>query len=168
MDSQNSLPVIAFFLEEVNRRRKLRSMLRKEFYLKQKKRRIDILNIVCAEYMKSITSLSLTYANRSIWMKQRSGAWWEDIVQSNIAFTDADWLSNFRMDRSTFLEVCRLVDDDLKPKPAFLQPRKPLSTIQHTLNRKHVQNLFKASFRFLCPFLSPISQFFGTARGLAF
>ena len=39
-------------------------------------------------------------ADRLLWEKPRSSDWWEQVVLSTI--TSEDWLSNFRMFRSTF------------------------------------------------------------------
>ena len=43
-------------------------------------------------------------ANRLLWEKPRSSDWWEQVVLST--FTSEDWLSNFRMSRSTFSYLC--------------------------------------------------------------
>lgn len=71
-------------------------------------------------YLKSIRKKT-----KSVWMKQRSAHWYEQIVMGK--FTDQEWIKNFRMNRDTFLEICELVRNDLEPKPSSFQPRKPLS-----------------------------------------
>lgn len=46
---------------------------------------------------------------RSIWMRQRSTRWWEDVVLRS--FGEHDWLENFRVSRDTFRYLC----DQLRP-----------------------------------------------------
>ena len=43
-------------------------------------------------------------ADRLLWEKPRSSDWWEQVVLST--FTSEDWLSNFRVSRSTFNYLC--------------------------------------------------------------
>lgn len=121
---------MAYFLEREEQRRKMRSARKNFFLLRSKQQRIHVLNFIYKEYMTKMIAKGLTYSNRSIWMKNRCNSWWNNIVLNNTSFTDTDWISNFRVDRQTFYEICDLVDDDLKPKPAFLQSRIPISTHQ--------------------------------------
>ena len=46
---------------------------------------------------------------RTVWMRERSGHWWEHVVQN---FSLQDWLKNFRMSRATFVYLC----GELKPR----------------------------------------------------
>lgn len=115
MDKQLLLAGLALAEESEGNRR---SITRKNIFFQMKKPRSEAIVQYYTECIKAICSMGLSYI-RSIWMKARSGAWWDDIVLSHMQFSDADWISNFRMDRQTSLEVCRLVDDDLKPKLLF-------------------------------------------------
>ena len=36
----------------------------------------------------------------------RSVEWWNNVVLQTFTFTDADWLENFRMGKSTFYYLC--------------------------------------------------------------
>ena len=56
-----------------------------------------------------VSELFLATAPRSIWMRQRSCRWWEDVVLQS--FQDHDWIENFRVSRNTFLYLC----NQLKP-----------------------------------------------------
>lgn len=51
----------------------------------------------------SSISLSLNTV-RSLWMKERSGHWWEHLVKTT--FTPQDWLNNFRVSQTTFHYIC--------------------------------------------------------------
>lgn len=59
-----------------------------------------------------------------IWTKQRSTDFWNTVM---VGFDEVQWLSNFRMPKELFLEICDQVRDDLSPKTTQLQPRKPIS-----------------------------------------
>ena len=54
--------------------------------------------------MLSMAALTLQSPVRSLWVKQRSSYWWEQVV--NNTFTPHDWLENFRMSHATFLYLC--------------------------------------------------------------
>lgn len=48
--------------------------------------------------------LSRTYRSRpSVWALDRTSRWWDSVVP---AFTDAQWLENFRMSKDTFTFLC--------------------------------------------------------------
>ena len=49
-------------------------------------------------------SHSLHSTTRSLWVKERSTCWWEEIVGGT--FTPQDWLDNFRMSHQTLLYLC--------------------------------------------------------------
>ena len=56
------------------------------------------------------TGLALGLSNeKTIWEKARSREWWTDIVKG--AFSDDQWMANFRMTKATFEILC----DDLHP-----------------------------------------------------
>ena len=40
---------------------------------------------------------------RSLWVRERSGHWWEQVA---VNFSAQDWLQNFRMSHATFLYIC--------------------------------------------------------------
>ena len=59
---------------------------------------------------------------RTLWQKERAAYWWEQIV--NGSFTASDWLTNFRMSRSTFLYLCNelrsaIIKTDTDMRPAI-------------------------------------------------
>ena len=47
-------------------------------------------------------------------MKSRNGEK-KDLVIGMIAFTDKQWVENFKMTRQTFNKVCRVLEHDLSP-----------------------------------------------------
>ena len=53
--------------------------------------------LVAAMNLQSVTV-------RTLWAKERSAHWWDDVVKE--VFTQQDWLENFRLSRETFFYVC--------------------------------------------------------------
>ena len=82
------------------RRNAARRRIIRRFREKQQKERLLFITIlgliVCRSFMRE----------RNIWIKERSGDWWERIVSS---FTQQDWLENFRMSQETFTHLCSLL-----------------------------------------------------------
>lgn len=106
---------VAQFLEEDEQRRKQQKIAAQNNLL-------DLQNI----------NLELVYRfmsnqrrPRSIWCKPRSSFWWENIVLKS--FTDDDFVSNFRVDKKTFDDICDMVRQNLEPKNQILKPRNPIS-----------------------------------------
>lgn len=62
---------------------------------------------------------------RTLWMAKRSNDFWENIVLKH--YTDIQWIESFRMSKASFLQLCELIEKDLKPKETFLKPREPLT-----------------------------------------
>ena len=52
----------------------------------------------------TIASFSVSSMVRTIWMKERSSDWYDNIVLGT--FTHREWIENFRMTQETFLYVC--------------------------------------------------------------
>ena len=57
----------------------------------------------------TIASLNTSALVRTIWSKERSSAWYDNIVSGT--FTNNDWIENFRMTKETFLYIC----NELRP-----------------------------------------------------
>lgn len=125
-EADNFTVKIAACLDMENNARK-RAIKRRQLLTVQKRRRHELIAESFAFMSHSLSSLYLLNT-RTLWMKARCGGWWDDIVMNIMQFDDTQWIENFRMDRKTFLEICSLVNDDLKPKRAFISPRVPLST----------------------------------------
>lgn len=87
---------------------------------------------------------------KTIWMKNRSSQFWPKTVME--FFSDADWIENFRMSKSTFLTLCTVLTEVLEPKPTILMPREPVSvqkqvavglyTLARSIKYREVGNLF--------------------------
>ena len=71
---------------------------RKSFARKQAKQRLVFA------FVMSIAAISLHSPIRTVWSKERSSYWWEQIVCQT--FTSRDWLENFRMSHATFVYLC--------------------------------------------------------------
>lgn len=52
---------------------------------------------------------------RRIWQLERSADFWTRIV--NVHYISYEWIESFRMCKTTFLELCDKLRDELKPKP---------------------------------------------------
>ena len=84
--------------EAVLRRRREVCRRRKKFITKQRRQRVVFL------FVMSIAVLHIHSPIRSVWCKERSSYWWEQIVGQT--FTTQDWLENFRMSNATFTYLC--------------------------------------------------------------
>ena len=84
--------------EVVLRRRREVFRRRRKFITKQRRQRVAFLFVI------SIAVLHLHSPIRSVWCKERSSYWWEQIVGQT--FTTQDWLENFRMTNATFTYLC--------------------------------------------------------------
>lgn len=71
---------------------------RKQFARRQTQQRLAFLLIM------SVTAVHIHSPIRTVWSKERSSYWWEQIVGRT--FTSQDWLENFRMSRATFMYLC--------------------------------------------------------------
>ena len=81
-------------------RRKRAKRSRINFYKKQTQERLAFFTMLSASFIMSVSIPS----QRSIWMKERSGHWWENVVKAT--FTPHDWLMNFRVSHATFQYLC--------------------------------------------------------------
>ena len=80
------------------KRRRARVRRRMIFARKQAQERLYYV------MMMSMLALNLSSPARSIWMRERSSYWWNNIVSQT--FSAGDWLDNFRMFQATFIYVC--------------------------------------------------------------
>ena len=80
-----------------NRRSKQSLRRRRAFERKRKRQRLVFALLLCSAVLN-------TPIPRATWQRERASHWWEHIV--NESFTAQDWISNFRMSRSTFLYLC--------------------------------------------------------------
>ncbi len=81
-------------------RRRQRVRRRRAFARRQSQERMMFL------IMLALVSTNFHHCpeNRAMWAKERSGHWWDHVV--NATFTTQDWLHNFRMSHETFLYLC--------------------------------------------------------------
>ena len=59
-----------------------------------------------------------------LWEKPRSSDWWDRIVMST--FTSADWLTNFRMSKSTFDYLCDKLSSSVAKSDTVMRSAIPL------------------------------------------
>ncbi len=71
-----------------------------EFRRRQANERLMFVLLCCM----SVYFSSVNARCGRLWMKPRSCYWWDDVVLGT--FTSDDWLTNFRMSKSTFDYVC--------------------------------------------------------------
>ena len=60
--------------------------------------------LLVAAIVLTIASFNTSAMVRTIWVKERSGNWYDNIVLGT--FTHREWIENFRMTKETFLCVC--------------------------------------------------------------
>ncbi|XP_011867696.1 PREDICTED: putative nuclease HARBI1 [Vollenhovia emeryi] len=60
-----------------------------------------------------------------VWKLERSLDFWNRIV--NIHYDLKQWIESFRMSKTSILQLCDQLRDELEPLPNFLQPREPIS-----------------------------------------
>ena len=86
---------------------------RREFDRKKAKEQMMFVFLVCS------AALNISMP-RTVWQKGRDTHWWEEIV--NRSFTAHDWLSNFRMSRSTFLYLCNELRAEISKTDTDMRP----------------------------------------------
>ena len=72
----------------------------------------------------SILALNCCSPTRSLWMKERSSYWWDDVV--NRTFSAHDWLENFRMSQATFLYVCNEIRPVVEKEDTVMRSAIPV------------------------------------------
>ena len=119
MADVNPLVLVKFFssMRKARERTKRSMSRRKEFERKLAKQRIMMAFLVCS-------ALINTSVPRTLWQKERASYWWEQIV--NESFTASDWLSNFRMSRSTFLYLCNELRSEIAKTDTDMRPAIPV------------------------------------------
>ena len=106
--------------EAVLRRKKDTCRRRKLFARRQSQQRLAFLILM------SLTAVRIHSPVRTVWSKERSSYWWEDIVGKT--FTSQDWLENFRISNSTFMYLCNELRVSIKREDTIM--RKAISTEQ--------------------------------------
>lgn len=61
---------------------------------------------------------------RSLWTHERTGEWWERIV--NQCFDRRDWLENFRMSQDTFMYLCEKLKPAIEKQDTVLRKAIPV------------------------------------------
>ena len=56
---------------------------------------------------------------RMIWTKTRGDFWWNETVSK--AFSNSDWLDNFRMSHQTFVYICNEVREKIQKQNTSMQ-----------------------------------------------
>ena len=112
--------------EAVLHRKREAGRRRKQFARRQTQQRLAFLLIM------SVAALHIHSPIRSVWSKERSSFWWEQIVGRT--FTPQDWLENFRMSRATFLYLCNelrsaITKDDTTMRKAIPSERRVALTL---------------------------------------
>ena len=72
----------------------------------------------------SMLALNCCSPTRSLWMKERSSYWWDNVV--NRTFSAHDWLENFRMSQATFLYVCNEIRPVVEKEDTVMRSAIPV------------------------------------------
>ena len=86
-------------------------------------RRKQIAKRQAQEFTLFITLVTLmsslpVFLPRMVWMRKRSGHWWEEIVKR---FTPQDWLNNFRVSPATFQYLCTELSPYISRKDTIMR-----------------------------------------------
>lgn len=106
---------------KAKRRALLQRLLR--LCLEEKFKLIFMWKVIRNEISPLLIMKGIQY--RRIWMKNRSYEFWDSIVLNH--YTDMEWLESFRMSKMSFLKLCDLLEDELRPKMQHLKAREPIS-----------------------------------------
>ena len=104
--------------DAVERRGRLRARRRRAFVRKQSRERMIFAFLI------SMAALTGQSPVRSVWVKQRSNCWWEQVV--NDTFTPNDWLENFRMSNATFLYLCNELRSSIEKSDTIMRKAIPV------------------------------------------
>lgn len=89
-------------------------------------RRFARYQLKCSkDFAALITDYSSRTSTRTIWIRQRSGVWWQHVLSS---WTDCEWKANFRMRRTSFLQLCNSLQPHLQRQTTSF--RKPVPVDQ--------------------------------------
>ena len=131
--------------KEILRRQRVRM-----FHERQKKQKgifIAMLLLMCR--------CQRYFVKRSIWVKPRSGEWWDTIVSST--FDDNDWKENFRLSKRTFIILCNHLRRYIEKCDTRLRP-------SISVEKSVAMTLWKLATS--CEYRT-IGHLFGVARGTA-
>ena len=92
---------------------------RRRKYLRQAQERSLFMTFLLVNFFLS----TMDRQPRIPWMKERSGHWWDRIV--NDSFTAQDWLDNFRVSRSTFLYLCNKLKPSISKQDTIMRKAIP-------------------------------------------
>lgn len=125
------------FLQDISNRQKLIIKRRKLFNQVLLKKKMELERLIKLHQLQQINllkklndptilyeSLFRVLSPKRLWMKVRTTTFWPAAVQN---FTHTEWLEHFRISKSTFLKLCTLLNEQLKPKETILMPRTPIS-----------------------------------------
>lgn len=91
-------------------RRRVNRMKRfRLFAAKQARERMLFALILTTAY-----SYTIIKPGKVLWSKERSGVWWDEMVMN--AFSESDWIDNFRVSRTTFIYLCNKIRTEIQKK----------------------------------------------------
>lgn len=79
------------------------------FAAKQARERMLFALILTTAY-----SYTIIKPGKVLWSKERSGVWWDEMVMN--AFSESDWIDNFRVSRTTFIYLCNKIRTEIQKK----------------------------------------------------
>ena len=93
-------------------KKKARAVRRKQFAKRQAQEFTLFITLV------TLMSSLPVFLPRMVWMRKRSGHWWEEIVKR---FTPQDWLNNFRVSPATFQYLCTELSPYISRKDTIMR-----------------------------------------------
>ena len=111
-----------------SRKRRRKALARKKRLARARRRRIFVQRQARERlfFTLVLSMLALNYCSptRSLWMKERSSYWWDNVV--NHTFSAHDWLENFRMSQATFLYVCNEIRPVVEKEDTVMRSAIPV------------------------------------------
>ncbi len=111
-----------------SRKRRRKALARKKRLARARRRRIFVQRQARERLfftlVLSMLALNCCSPTRSLWMKERSSYWWDNVV--NHTFSAHDWLENFRMSQATFLYVCNEIRPVVEKEDTVMRSAIPV------------------------------------------
>ena len=104
----------------IAKQKQLQRQRLQQFYKQQSMERL----LLVVAIILTIASFNTSAMVRTIWMKERSGDWYDNIVLGT--FTHREWIENFRMTKETFLYICNELRSYIEKQDTKLRKAIPV------------------------------------------
>lgn len=94
---------------------------------------------------------------RSIWVQQRSGVWWQHVL---ITWGDREWLRNFWMRKTTFMQLCDILTTTRFRSPVPVEQRVAICIWRLAINVEYrsISHLFGIGLSTACVIVNHVAS----------